>query len=58
MLILLLIANTNVNIDHGSIPAAIPVFKTYIKASYATMGLISSLVFAGLLLGSLVSSYI
>lgn len=50
------ISNLIINIDHGVMPAAVPVLKRDLGLSNASLGLLGSLVYLGLTFGSIASS--
>ena len=56
--LLICLINILVNLDRGAIPAATTEIKEKIKISNAQLGMIGSLLFLGLILGSLTGGYI
>ena len=50
--------NLIINIDHGVMPAGAIVIKEYIDVSNTEYGLLGSIVFAGLVLGSLAATVV
>ena len=54
----LLFLNLIINIDHGVMPAGAITIKEYLKISNTEYGLLGSIVFFGLVLGSLAATFI
>ena len=50
--------NLVINIDHGVMPAGAIVIKEYVDVSNTEYGLLGSVVFAGLVLGSLAATIV
>ena len=56
--ILLFLLNIGNNLDHGAIPVAIPVMKKDLNVNQQQLGWLGSLVFFGLMSGSLLATHI
>ena len=55
LFIIFIIINLLMNFDHGTIPAATEQIRAYIELSNSELGLFGSLVFIGVIIGSLIS---
>ena len=54
---LIFFMNLIINIDHGVMPAGAIIIKEYLGVSNTEYGLLGSIVFAGLVLGSMAASF-